>query len=326
MVRWGILGPGSIANKFATGLKHLPEASLVAVGSRTQAKADAFADQYRILHRHGSYEDLANDPEVDVIYVATPHALHMECALLCLQAGKAVLCEKPFAINAPQVRALIDCARARRLFLMEGMWSRFFPVMYKVREWLAAGKIGDVRMLSADFGFRTGFNPEGRLFDLRLGGGALLDVGIYTVSFAAMVMGGRPSSIASLAEIGATGVDEQSAMVLAYPRGQLALLACAVRTSTSQSARIYGTTGYIDIPNFWHATTATLAINGKEPEHIEIPLEGNGFNYEAAEVMRCLQAGKLESDIMPLDESLAIMETLDAIRQQWGLRYPMEKS
>lgn len=323
-VRWGILGTGNIARKFATGLSVLDDATLVAVGSRTKASADTFADQFSIPHRHSSYGDLVGDPEVDVIYIATPHSLHKRNMLLCLQAGKAVLCEKPFTINAGEAQAAINAARSRRLFLMEAMWTRYLPIMVEVRRLIAEGAIGEVRMVAADFGYRAAFDPERRTFNPALGGGALLDVGVYPISLASMLLG-APDRIASLAELGQTGVDEQSAMVLGYPGGQLAVLYTAVRTNTPQDATIMGTEGFIRIHSQWWVPKAmTLHQAGKEPQLIEMPLTGNGYNYEAAEVHACLRAGKLESDVMPLDETLAIMQTMDRIRAQWGMRYPME--
>lgn len=323
-VRWGILGTGNIAKQFAEGLTCLPDAELTAVGSRARETAEGFAGQFGVPHPHASYEDLARDPDVDAIYVATPHPFHKECSVLCLRAGKAVLCEKPFTVNAREAEEVIGVAREAKVFLMEAMWTRFIPLTGKVREWLVEGRIGEVRMLSADFGFRGGWRPEGRLLNPALAGGALLDVGVYTVSFASMVFGGEPSRIAALAHMGETGVDEQSAMVLGYDGGGLAVLSCAVRTRTAGEVRIYGTDGSVLIhPPFWQPSAATLIAGGKE-ERVEIPFEGNGFNYEAAEVARCLREGKLESGIMPLDESLSIIKTLDRIREGWGLRYPME--
>jgi len=314
--KWGILGTGNIAHRFAKGLSVISDAELIAVGSRSSERADKFASEFHIPHRHGSYFGLANDPDVDVVYVATPHPFHREHSILCLRAGKAVLCEKPLAINAQEAREMVECARESGQFLMEAMWTRFLPVIVKVREWLADGAIGEVRMLTADFGFRSGWNPEGRLLNPKLAGGALLDVGIYTVAMASMVFSGPPSRIVSMVHVGETGVDEQSAMILGYDAGQLALLSCAVRTSTPQEARIMGTEGSIHIPNFWHATSAKLYAAGKDAAQVDMPFEGNGYNYEAVEVMRCLRAGKLESDIMPLDESLSIMATMDQIRAQ----------
>ena len=322
-VRWGILAPGSIARSFAEGLSALPDAELTAVGSRAQERADAFGDRFGVPHRHGSYADLAADPDVDVIYVATPHSAHKDATLLCLEAGKAVLCEKPFAINAAEAEAMIRAARDRKLFLMEAMWTRFFPAVAKVREWLAQGAVGRVQMVIADFGFCAGVDPEGRLFNLELGGGGLLDVGVYAVSFASMVLGGPPAEVSGLAHLGETGVDELGGMVLKMAAGSLAVLYTAVRATTPQEAHILGTEGRIHIPTpFWRPPVAVLFR--EDEERVELPAEGNGYNYQAAEVMRCLRGGRLESDIMPLDESLSVMQTLDRIREQWGLKYPME--
>ena len=324
-VRWGILGTGNIAKQLARGLAVLPDAVLLAVGSRSQENADGFGEQFDVARRYASYADLANDPDVEVVYVATPHSLHRENSLLCLQAGKAVLCEKPFAINATEAREVVALARERQLFVMEAMWTRFLPVMGRVRELLAGGVIGDVRLVTADFGFRTSFNPQGRLFNPELGGGGLLDVGIYPVSLAAMVFGPRPTRVSSMAHLGETGVDEQAAMILGYEQGQLAILSSAVRTRTPQEAFLMGTQGWIRIHTpWWMPTALTVSIQGQEDQTETLPFEGNGYNYEAAEVMACLRAGRLESDVIPLDETLAVMETLDQIRGQWGLRYPME--
>jgi len=323
-IRWGILGPGGIAHQFARGLSVIPDAELIAVGSRSIERADKFADEFDVPHRHGSYSDLASDPDVDAVYVSTPHPFHKEYSILCLEAGKPVLCEKPMAINANEAREMIECARKSKIFLMEAMWTRFLPVMVKVRELLAEGAIGEARIMTADFGFRSGWNTEGRLLDPNLAGGGLLDVGVYTIAMAYMIFGGAPSRIASVAHIGETGVDEQAGMLLGYDAGQIAMLSCAIRTNTPQEARIMGTDGSIHIPGFWHARSATLHVSGKEPQQIELPFEGNGYNYEAVEVMNCLRAGKLESDIVPLDESLSVIETMDELRAQWGLKYPME--
>jgi predicted dehydrogenase len=324
-IRWGILGTGSIAKKFAEGLQILPEADLVAVGSRAANTAERFARAFGIPHQHSSYDELANDPDIDVVYIATPHPFHMENTILCLKAGKAVLCEKPFAINAGQAQQMLNVARTKKLFLMEAMWTRFLPIIVKVREWLTEGLIGQVRMVTADFGFRTDWNPHGRLLSPQLGGGALLDVGVYTVALASMVFEKPPTKVTSLAHIVQTGIDEQSAMVLGYQDGQLASLSCAVRTQTPQEALIVGTKGRIKIHSpFWKGTAATISIEEGEDQVVEMPLEGNGYNYQAQEVMKCLRSGKLESDIMPLNETLSIMKTMDEIRAQWGLKYPME--
>jgi predicted dehydrogenase len=322
--RWGILGTGNIASQFARGLAALDDAELSAVGSRTEESAQAFGERFGVPRRHASYAALASDPELDAIYVATPHPLHKDNTLLCLQAGKAVLCEKPFAINAGEAQSMIAAARQRGLFLMEAMWTRFLPHMVRLRELLAAGAIGEVRMLQADFGFRTEFNPRGRLFDPALGGGALLDVGIYPVSLAAMLFG-APAQVAGLAHLGATGVDEQSAMIFRYPQGQLAVLSSAIRTNSPHEALLLGTTGRIRLhSSWWKPTSMTLSTNDRPDQLIELPAVGNGYNYEAAEVGRCLREGRKESEVMPLDETLSIVRTLDELRGQWGLRYPSE--
>jgi predicted dehydrogenase len=324
VIRWGILGCGRIAEIFATGLKDVPDAKLVAVGSREQSTADAFADRLGADRRHASYEALANDPEVDVIYVATPHMVHKAATLRCLGAGKPVLCEKPFAINASEAEEMIACARTKGLFLMEAMWTRFTPLMGQVREILENGDIGDVRMLSADLGFRAALGRPARLFDLAYGGGALMDVGVYVTSFSSMVLG-KPTRIVSMPTMGDAGVDEQAAFIFGHENGALSVLSTAIRTTTPHVATIMGSDGLIEIHYDWHKpVAATLKIASKEDERIEPEKIGNGYNYEAIEVNRCLREGLLESPIMPLDETHSIMQTLDEIRAQWGLRFPME--
>ena len=294
------------------------------MGSRAQASADAFGDKFDIPHRHASYEALAHDPDVDVIYIGTLHNLHRENSLLSLQTGKAVLCEKPFTINAREAEEVIAFARSQKLFLMEAMWNRDIPLVVKLRQMLAEGAIGQLRMLVADLGFRTDFYPACRLFDPRLGGGALLDVGVYPVSFASMLFG-QPSRVTGMAHLGETGVDEQSAMILGYDQGQLAVLFSAVRTPTPEEATLMGEGGRIRVhPPVYCPSRMTLSRPGQADEVIEAPYEGNGYNYEAVEVKRCLRAGLLESEIMPLDETLSIMKTMDELRAQWGLKYPME--
>ncbi|MCX7045053.1 MAG: Gfo/Idh/MocA family oxidoreductase [Candidatus Sumerlaeota bacterium] len=321
-IRWGILATGNIAKKFAAGLKGLPDAKLVAVGSRNQAKAQAFAKEFGADRAYGSYGELVRDPGVDIIYVASPHSGHREHTVLCLENGKAVLCEKPFAINEAEVKAMIACARARNLFLMEAMWTRFLPVVCQAREWLHAGAIGTPRMVIADFGFRGGFDPKGRLFDPA----GLLDVGIYVVAMASMVFGDEPERVMGAAEIGQTGIDEQAAMILDYGKGaRLASLTCGVRTTTPQEAWIMGIDGMIHIHRpFWRSTKATLHAAGKPEETVEIPFKVNGYEFEAEEAGRCLREGLKESPVIPLEESLAMMRTLDRLRAQWGVKYPME--
>ncbi|SRR5450759_3370 len=323
-IRWGILSTGKIASEFAQGLAHAPGAELVAVGSRGVETAQAFGARFNVPHRHATYEALVNDPDVDVIYVATPHNLHYANAKLCLEAGKAALVEKAFTLNAPQAAGLIGLARQKGLFLMEAMWDRFLPHMVKVRELVKQGAIGEVRMVKADLGFRADFIPEGRLLSPHLAGGALLDVGCYVVSFASMLLG-TPNQVTGLSHLGQTGVDEQSAILLGYSQGRLAVLSCAVRTLTPQDGYVLGTDGWIRLhaPFGWSGRLSLKSGSSKE-QVIRCPIKGSGYAYEAIEVMRCMRQGSLESQVMPLDESLAVMQTLDQLRQQAGLRYPEE--
>lgn len=322
-IHWGILGPGSIAHQFATGLQSVGGAKLLAVGSRSQEKADAFADKFSAPKRHASYEALAADPDVHVVYISTPHPQHKDAALLCLEHGKAVLCEKPFTVNAKEAEEVIASARSKDLFVMEAMWSRFFPAMAHVRTLVAEGAIGEPRMLQADFGFRAGVNPDSRLFNLAYAGGGLLDVGVYPISLASMLFG-APSDVTGVAQIGETGVDEQAAISLKYPGGQVAALTTGVRINTPQEAHILGTDGSIKLhAPWWKLAKITVNAGGKS-EELDLPYEGQGMNYEAAEVGECLRAGKNESDLLPLSETLSIMQTTDALRAQWGLKYPME--
>jgi predicted dehydrogenase len=324
-IRWGIIGTGSIAHKFAEGLKSAKNAELVAVGSRSAETANKFGDEFGVPRRYDSYGKLAADGDVQAVYISTPHPMHKDNSIVCLEAGKAVLCEKPFTINAKEASKVIEVAGERKVFLMEAMWTRFLPVMVKLRQLLADKAIGKVRMLQADFGFRATFNPLSRLFNPKLGGGGLLDVGVYPISLANMIFGDEPEQVFSLAEIGWTGIDEQAAMILGYHgNSQLAVLATGVRTSTPQQATIIGTDGTITIPSWWHGQEMTLTANG-QTQQIPCPMEGNGYNYEADEVARCLEAGLLESDVMPLAGTLAVMNVMDEMRMQWKMTYPGER-
>lgn len=323
-VRWGILGPGKIAAKFAAGLKILPDAELTAVGSRSKERAETFGKEWNVPRRHTSYEALAADPDVDIVYVATPHVFHKTHSLLCLDAGKAVLCEKPFTINAREAAEVVGRAREKKLFLMEAMWSRFVPAHVEARKLLDRGVIGEPRMLAADFGFRAQVNPQGRLFAPELGGGALLDVGVYPVSLASMIFG-EPQRTATLATLGETGVDEQCAAVLGWDNGALAVVRAAVRTTTAQEAEIAGTEGQLRLHSpWWRADKVSVVLPGKEPLVVERPYEGNGYECEAAEAGARLRAGEIESPLLPLDETVAVMRTLDRLRAAWGLKYPGE--
>jgi predicted dehydrogenase len=303
----------------------LDDAKLVAVASRTQASADKFGDEFGVPHRHIGAAELARNAEVDVVYVATPHPMHKDNTLQCLAGGKAVLCEKPFAMNFLEAEEMVAAARAKNLFLMEAMWMYCFPAMAKVREIVNSGAIGEVRQVHSNFCFRADENESSRLLNPDLGGGALLDVGIYNVSLARMVYQRQPARIVSMAHLGETGVDEQSAVILGYDNGALAILTSAVRTDTCNEATIYGTDGYIKMPGEFWAPKKIIVKTSQSEEEFAFDYVGEGYHYEAAEVMNCLRKGQLESSLVPLDTTLEIMKTMDSIRKQCGLVYPMEK-
>lgn len=323
-IRWGILGTGRIAGDFATGLAAEEDAEVVAVGSRSQKTANAFADRFGIPHRHSTYDALAADPDVDIIYIATPNNLHKENTIACLRAGKGVLCEKPFAINSAEAQEMVDCARASGGFLMEAMWTRFLPHIREMARRIEEGQIGDIRLFQADFCYRAPLNAQQRTFNPELGGGALLDVGVYPISLVHHLLGG-PDRIASLAHLGETGVDELAGVLFQYGDGALAVMSTAVRANTPHSLVISGTEGEIRAPDRWWTPSGfTISRDGHDSETVRPGIVGNGWNYQAVECGRCLREGLTEHPLMPLDETLAIMRLLDGLRADWGLRYPME--
>ena len=315
-LRWGILGTGGIAHTFAEDLRLTDSGVVGAVGSRSQDTADRFANQFGIEARHPSYEALVADPAVDAIYVATPHPSHRENAILALRAGKPVLVEKPFAMNAAEAAEIVAVAREEKLFAMEAMWTRFLPHIAQVREWLAAGALGELVTVTADHGQWFAEDPAFRLFAPELGGGALLDLGIYPVSFASMILG-TPNRIAAVVDPAFTGVDAQTSMVFGYANGAQAVLTCTLRAKSPTRAAIVGTDARIEIDgDFYAPASVTLLPRDGEPVRIESTHEGRGLRHQADEVARRLAAGDLESPLMSLDESIAIMETMDAVQAQ----------
>ena len=326
-IRWGIIGTGRIARAFAEGLKFTNNGKLHGIASRSLASAQSFAQEWDIPSAFGNYQELAESDAIDAVYIATPHSSHAENAILCMKNKKAVLCEKPFAVNSSEVEAMIKTSREMNVLLMEGMWSRFPPLMNQLRDWLNEGKLGDIRTLHADFGFLPKErDPNGRLFNLELAGGSLLDLGIYPVSLASMIMG-KPADIQTLANIGSTGVDEQAGWIFRYSNGALAMLLSSLECETRQEAFIAGSIGNVRIhKQCWKPQKMTFTeTNGEASETIEMPFVGNGFNYEAESFGDLLIQGKKESPIMPLDESLTIMNQMDQIRKEWNLVYPMDK-
>ncbi len=315
-LRWGLIGTGWIADRFAADLAFTDSGRVVAVGSRRIETVNRFADRFDIPNRHASYEALVADPEVDVVYVATPHPLHHPDTLLALGAGKPVLVEKPFTMNAAEARELVAAARAEKLFLMEAMWTRFLPHIAEIRRLLAGGVLGEIVTVSADHGQWFAKDPDFRLFAPELGGGALLDLGIYPVSFASMLLG-TPSTVVALIDPAFTGVDGQTSMLFGYDSGAQAILSCTSLAKSPTRAAIVGTEARIEIDgDFYVPTSFTLITRSGERTHYDEPDQGRGMWHQADEVARCLREGLLESPLMPLDESVSIMQTMDAVLAQ----------
>ncbi|QHW29674.1 Gfo/Idh/MocA family oxidoreductase [Paenibacillus rhizovicinus] len=323
VIGWGFIGAGGITKRVINDLKEMKDGRLAAVYSRTGANAEQLATPYG-AKAYTDCEMMIRDPEVDAIYVATPHHLHMEHACLALTLGKPVLCEKPLAPNAAQVRAMVEKSRETGTYLMEAMWTRFFPVTRKVMQWVSEGAIGDVHYLTADFGFSASENPESRLFNPATAGGSLLDVGVYAVSYASMIFGSKPVEVLSRSRSASTGVDSRMACLLEYENGQMASLFSSISTSTPQEVRIIGTKGHIEVPRFWSPTEARLFVGNQLADECKDARVGEGFRFEFEAVQEDLRAGRKENALMTHDESIAIAETLDQLRAQWGLVYPFE--
>jgi predicted dehydrogenase len=311
VIRWGIIGTGGIAQAFARDLEHTDTGVVAAVGSRRPETAEAFG----FGRAHGSYEALVEDPDVDAVYVATPHPFHHANARLALEAGKPVLVEKAFTMNAAEARDLVALARERGLFLMEAMWTRFLPHMAALRTLIADGELGELVTVIADHGQWFPKDLDFRLFAPELGGGALLDLGVYPVSFASMLLG-APAAIATLSTPAFTGVDGTTSILLRAAGGAHAVLTCTSAAVSPTTAAIVGTDARVEIPGRWYGPNPLhLFPREGEPRVIETPSVGHGLHYEAAEVARCLEAGLLESPLLPLDETISIMEIMDAILQ-----------
>jgi len=323
-IRWGILGAGRIARKFASDLKLVEDAELIAIGSRSQQGADDFGNEFGIKYRHDSYEALVSNPEVDVIYIATPHNLHCENTLLCLAHGKAVLCEKPFAMNSRQTRIMIDKAREKNVFLMEALWTKFHPHYIKTLGMIKEGMLGDIRSVLINFGFKPVPPVPARLFDPALGGGTVMDIGIYNV-FMAMSVLGKPDSIEASMTPTATGVDEQCAILFKYNNGAMAQLFSTFSANLATGADIAGTGGRIHLTSRFYEPSATVEYYPTYPDSRQlIPVEkeaGFGYQYEARHVNDCLKRGLTESDVLTFADTLLLMETVDKIREIAGIRY-----
>jgi predicted dehydrogenase len=318
-IRWGIVGPGRIAESVTSDFPHVDGARPVAVASRSTARAEAFAARHGIERAYGSYAEILADPDVDVLYVATPHPQHHAIALAALRAGKALLVEKAFTATTAGAAEVIDLARETGVFAMEAMWTRFQPAVVAVRELVADGAIGEVRSVQADLGIAREYDPAGRLFDLALGGGALLDLGVYVVSFAQMLLG-TPSRVVAAGSLFPSGADAEAALLLDHGDGRTATLTTSLRQALPGQARVFGTAGWIDVlPRFHHPQRIVLHRDGAEPETMNREQTGGGYAHELIEVTECLRAGRSESAVMPLADTLAVQTVLGEAAEQLGV-------
>ena len=321
---WGILATGHIANKFAHDLQFVSNSKIHAVGSRSLDKATEFAEKFDIENVFGSYEELVSCPDLDVIYIATPHSEHYKNTLLCLNAGIPVLCEKAFAVNSKQLIEMIALSKAKKVFLQEAIWTRFHPSVEKVLELIHSNVIGQIVHIAADFGFLAGTDLNHRIFNPNLTGGSLMDIGIYPLFISKLLLG-KPSEIKAVATKVITGVDSSCTMALRYQSGATASLFSIIAANTDTTCTIYGENGKIFMHSRFHETKEiTVTVTNCEPETFICERKGFGYSYEAADVQRCLSEGKIENDKLPLSFSLELMELLDNIRNQIGLVYPEE--
>ena len=324
-LRWGILGPGGIARAFASDLR-TAGLDLVAVGSRSAETASAFAAEFDVPHVHDSYEALVADPDVDIVYIATPHPFHAEQAILALEAGKHVLVEKPFTLTEAEAARVRDVAASRGLLAMEAMWTRYLPHMVRIREILAAGTLGEIRVVTADHTQKISSDPGHRLNALELGGGALLDLGIYPISFAWGVLG-APVTISAAARLGETGADTEVATIFTHASGAISTTVSASRSAGPNTASVVGTDARIDIDRVWYTPTTFRVVtpDGTVLEEYSSDVAGRGMQYQALAAEQLVAAGAIDGDILPIDETVAIMGTLDAVRDIVGVRYPGEE-
>lgn len=319
---WGIIGLGNIAETFAGDLGLLPNANLYAVASRSQQKADLFAKKHGATHAYGCYEDIVNNKNIDIIYVATPHSLHFENTAMCLTNKIPVLCEKPLAINSAEVKRMVNLSKANDTYLMEAMWTMFLPSIEKTLELVNEKAIGNIKIVRADFGIRAPKDINNRLFNNALGGGSLLDVGIYPV-FLSLLLLGMPSLIKAAAHIGPTNVDESCGITMIYNNGQISVLFSSIVARTAMEAEIIGDGGRIIMHSgFFMPTRLTLLRDNTDPEIIEPEYKGKGYLYEAEEAIHCLENGMVESKKMSHAFSMQLMELLDSIRKECGIHYP----
>lgn len=320
-IRWGVIGPGRIADKVIADFVHVDGARPVAVASRSLQRAEDFAGRHGLGRAYGSYREIIDDPDIDVLYLATPHPMHHAVGLAAIDAGKALLVEKAFTATTAGAAEVIDRARAAEVFVMEAMWTRFQPAIVALRELVADGAIGEVRSVQADLGVSRPWDPADRLFALELGGGAVLDLGVYVVSFAQMLLG-TPGRVTAAGATFPTGVDAEFGLLLDWPDGRTATLSCSLRGEMPGQARVFGTQGWIDVlPRFHHPDTIVLHRHGSEMETITRPPIGAGYAHELVEVTSCVRDGLPESAVMPLADTLAVQDVLGQALDQLGVSH-----
>lgn len=325
-IRWGIVGPGRIAEAVAPDFAYVPGARLVAVASRSADRARAFADRHGVERPYGSYAEIMADPDVDALYLATPHPQHLAVALAGIEAGKALLVEKTFTATVAGAEELVTAARAAGVFVMEAMWTRFLPAVVAAREIIADGAIGEVRQVQADLGVDRPYDPDDRLWALAQGGGAMLDLGVYVVSLAQHFLG-TPDRVTVSGALAPTGVDADAGLLLGYDDGRAAALLISLRNPSPGAARIVGTRGWIEVPpRFHHPHRIVLQRNGQDPETISRPPEGTGYSHELVEVSEAVRAGRTESAVMPLDDTLAVQRVLNDACEQLGVHHQEDRT
>ena len=318
-VKWGVIGPGRIADSVVPDFAHVPDAELVAVASRSAERGAAFAAKHGIGRVHTGYRAILDDTDVDVLYVATPHPQHRGIALAALAAGKAIMVEKSFTVSSVGTREVATAARRHGVFAMEAMWTRFFPAVVRLRELVAEGAIGELRSVQADLGVRNRTAPDDRFYSAELGGGALFDLGVYVISFAQMLLG-APSTIAAAGALAPSGVDLEESIVLGWPDGRSAALQVSLQCAMPGSARVIGTEGWIEVPpRFHHPDRIVLHRHGADPEEIVLPATGRGYVHELDEVTRRVAAGEVESPVMPLADTVAVQDVMAAVADRIGM-------
>ena len=323
MIRWGILSTGTIAKNFAETAKKMADVKITAVASRSQKKADDFGWKYGIAHCYDSYEALAKDPDVDIVYVATPHSRHFDDVKLMIENGKHVLCEKSFTVDAKEAEMLFALAKEKGVFLMEAFWTKLCPIYRDVERIIASGALGEIRTVTAQYGYTTA--REARKFDPALAGGTLLDIGVYAIGFACMMLGYKMDEIRSKLVMNSVGTDAYDAIYM-RKGDAFAQLTCAIGAYMPLHGAVYGTKGYIDIPDFKNPQKITVFYEGRSPQVFTRVFEVNGFEYEIREAMDCVRAGRTESSLMTPEQSIAVMRIMDEIRAQNGMRFPFEQA